>query len=251
MLAFASFSRGQPPARRTKVVDDGLRPLKPGQTCLSVPVCANDATSSKSTLVERDAADVHAQTNCSCVLSECGSVRCKTCKHMSQGSSFTSNVTKRSYEVISSNTSMTCTSDNVVYLISCNRCGVQYVGETSQKLKNRLNNHRSSLKRQPNLYLYHHFSSPGPSVDDISIMPIEEIIPCDRANITSLRLEREDYWCRELCTYYPYGLNDNVRGVGNVSKKPGLVVNTLFNRRDRRFRKRSGHRNKKKLNLNI
>ena len=107
------------------MVDNGLRPLKPGQTCLSVPVCA---TSSKSTVVERDAADVHAQTNCSCVVSEYGS---KTCKHMSQGGSFTSNVTKRSCEVISSNTSMTCTSDNVVYLISCNRCGVQNVGETS------------------------------------------------------------------------------------------------------------------------
>lgn len=78
MLAFASFSRGQPPAWRIKVVDNGLRPLKPGQTCLLVPVCANDATSSKSTLVERDAADMHAQTNCSCVVSECGSVRCKT-----------------------------------------------------------------------------------------------------------------------------------------------------------------------------
>ena len=94
------------------------------------------------------------------------------------------------------------------------------------------------MKRQPNLY---HFSSDGHSVDDISIMPIEEIIPSDRANIRSLRLEREDYCCREFCTYYPYGLNDNLRGVGNVSTKPGLVVNTLFNRRDRRFRKRSGH----------
>ena len=31
------------------------------------------------------------------------------------------------------------------------------------------------------------------------------------------RLEREDY-CREICTFYPYGLNDNVRKVGNISK---------------------------------
>ena len=83
------------------MVDDGLLHLRPGQTCLSVPVCASDATSLKSTLVERDAADVHAQTNCSYVVSECGSVRYKTCKHMTQGSSLTSNVTKRLYEVIS------------------------------------------------------------------------------------------------------------------------------------------------------
>ena len=36
-----------------------------------------------------------------------------------------------------------------------------------------------------------------------------------------MHVEREDYWCRELCTFYPYGLNDNVRGVGNISKMKG------------------------------
>ena len=115
---------------------------------------------------------------------------------------------------VSHSKTLNCTSDNVVYLITCNKCGIQYVGETCQKLRNRLNNHRSSLKRPTNLYLYH-FSSDGHSEDDICIIPIEEITPGDSANVTSVRLEREDYWCRELCTYYPYGLNDNVRGVGN------------------------------------
>ena len=78
-------------------------------------------------------------------------------------------------------------------------------------------------------------------------MPIEEVTPSDRANMTSLRLDKEDYWCRELCTYYPYGLNDNVRGVGNISKKPELVVNTLFHKRDRKFRKRSARRRRRNL----
>ena len=183
-----------------------------------------DATSPNPTTQERVVTDVHAQTNCNCgcVVSECGSVHCKTCKHISQGSTFTSNVTKRSYEVLSPNTSMNCVSENIVYLIKCKKCGVEYVGETSQKLRNRLNNHRSSLKRLTSLYLYHHFSSDCHSVDDIAIMPIEEITPVHGVNVTSLQLEREDYWCRELCTYYPYGLNDNVRGVANIS---GLVVN--------------------------
>ena len=85
-----------------------------------VPVCANDATSSKSTVIGRDVADVNAQTACGCVVSACGSVRCKTCKHISQGSNFPSNVTKKSYEVISHGTSMTCSSENVVYLKTCN-----------------------------------------------------------------------------------------------------------------------------------
>ena len=61
-VIFASFSRGQPPARHTKVVDNDLRPLKSGQTCVSVPVCANDAASSNPTTPGRGAADDHAHT---------------------------------------------------------------------------------------------------------------------------------------------------------------------------------------------
>jgi hypothetical protein len=52
------FGRGQPPARHTKVVDTNLCPLKSGPTRLSVPVCANDATSSKPTTLGRAVADV-------------------------------------------------------------------------------------------------------------------------------------------------------------------------------------------------
>ena len=244
MLTFASFNRGQPPARHTKVVDDNLRPLKSGSTCLCVPVCAHDVVSSKPTSVGRDTADVHTQTICGCVVSDCCSVRCKTCHYISQCSTFVSNVTKKSYNVVSPNLSMDCTSDNVVYLITCKKCGIQYVGETSQKLRSRFSNHWNRLKKLTNLYLYHHFSSDGHSVDDMSIMPIEELTSSDRVSATSQRLEREDYWCRELCTYYPYGLNDNVRGVGNISKQHGLVVYTLFNRRQRKFRKRNKRRRK-------
>ena len=132
--------RGQPPAQQTKVVNGNLCPLKPGQTRLSVQVCANDVASPNPTTQGRDVADAHVQTDCGCVVSACGSVRCKTCKHISQSSTFTSNVTKRSYEVVSNSASMTCISESVVYLITCNRCRIQYVGETGQKLRNRLNN---------------------------------------------------------------------------------------------------------------
>ena len=54
-----------------------------------------------------------------------------------------------------------------------------------------------------------------------------------------LLMQREEYWYRELCTVFPYGLNDNVKGVGNVSSKigEGLVVYSLFNRHNRKYRK--------------
>ena len=37
--------------------------------------------------------------------------------------------------------------------------------------------------------------------------------------------------------------------MGNISKQPGLLVNALFNKRDRRFRKRGGRRRRRKLDL--
>ena len=37
--------------------------------------------------------------------------------------------------------------DNIIYLVSCKKCGVQYVSETGQTLKKRLNNHRNRLKQ--------------------------------------------------------------------------------------------------------
>ena len=144
-----------------------------------VPVCANDVVSSKPVDAGRDATDIHTQTNtvdCAvCTVCACGSSRCKACRHVSQGSTFVSNVTQKSYNVISSNSLMNCNTTNVIYLISCKKCGVQYVGETSQKLRSRLNNHRNRLRMLTNLYLYKHFSSDGHSEDDVLIMPIEEL----------------------------------------------------------------------------
>ena len=51
-------------------------------------------------------------------------------------------------------------------------------------------------------------------------------------------------------TFYPYGLNDNVRGVGNISKiKDNVVVFTLFNKHKRKFRIRIYNRKRRKYNL--
>ena len=84
------------------------------------------------------------------------------------------------------------------------------------------------------------------------IMPIEEITTSDKdtCSLSAKWLEREDYWCRELCTFYPYGLNDNVRKVGNISKcKDEIVVNTLFHKQTHKFRKRQPRKRRRKIDL--
>ena len=70
---------------------------------------------------------------------------------------------------------MTCATKNVICLVSCKKCGIQYVGETSQALRSRMNNHRQRLNQMCDLLLYQHFCSSGHSADDISITSIEEV----------------------------------------------------------------------------
>ena len=136
----ATNNRGQSLARQTKVTNSYPGPLKKGRpTCVS-PSCDYDAISLKPTSIERDVADATQDTKP--IVSRCGKPRCKTCKHIVEGDSFCSNTTGRKYNIKSREDVITCATKNVIYLISCKKCGIQYVGETSQALRNRMNNHR-------------------------------------------------------------------------------------------------------------
>ena len=97
-----------------------------------------------------------------------------------------------------------------------------------------MNNHRNRIKSLQPQPLYKHFSSDGHSLDDLTIQPIEEVMleQEDTMSLHAKRLEREDFWMRELKTIQPYGLNDNVCSVGNISKLPvEPVVWSFFGRR--------------------
>ena len=134
---------------------------------------------------------------------------------------------------------MNCGTRSVIYLITCKECGVQYVGETSQTLRCRFSNHRNRLKQLCGLYLYHHLNSAGHTLEDIGIVPIEEVVQ----NIMILLA-----WHVKGVKENKYGLNDN-RGLGNVSSKKdkALVVYGLFNKSGRQSRKRKPHRHRKRI----
>ena len=40
---------------------------------------------------------------------------------------------------------MTCDAKNLIYMIRCNRCNLQYIGETKRRLKDRFNEHRRTI----------------------------------------------------------------------------------------------------------
>ena len=68
----------------------------------------------------------------------CESGRCKTCPILSTTDAFASHTTGERFKI---SITASCKSFSVVYLITCKRCGQQYVGKTGQPLHLRMNGH--------------------------------------------------------------------------------------------------------------
>ena len=133
----------------------------------------------------------------------CQSSRCKNCKNMTQTNAFTSNTTKQTFKI---RENITCTTINVIYLIECTFCGIQYVGETSKKIQDRMRGHRSDIKckrTDANHPVAIHFNQPGHTLEHFKVTGIEHCLN----KPDSHRLNRENYWQHQLRTFTPLGLN--------------------------------------------
>ena len=141
---------------------------------------------------------------------KCGNRRCLICKHLKTGDSFTSRCTNKSYSI---NFNLNCNLNNIVYLLTCKVCDIQYVGSTSTKFRLRFNNHKSRLKAHGKLspderlkddLIYQHFHSAGHhGLEDLSVQLI------DRVNNEKDLLDKEGQWAYRLKCIKPQGLNEN------------------------------------------
>ena len=67
-----------------------------------------------------------------------------------------------------------------MYIIQCNRCNLQYIGETKRRLKDRFNEHRRTIdnpdaKSEPTTDAKHFLSSPKHTANDMQLIPIEKV----------------------------------------------------------------------------
>ena len=63
-------------------------------------------------------------------------------------------------------------------MIQCNRCNLQYIGETKRRLKDRFNEHRRTIdnpntKSKPAIAAEHFLSFPNHTANDMQLFPIE------------------------------------------------------------------------------
>ena len=99
-----------------------------------------------------------------------------------------------------------CTSENVIYLITCKRCNSQFVGQTHQKVSKRMKSDRCDIFHHPDCFtnVSVHFNENSHTANDFSFAPTEKV------DIEWPRLLKETYWMHRLNTIFSNGMNCKV-----------------------------------------
>ncbi|KAL9976615.1 hypothetical protein ACROYT_G013937 [Oculina patagonica] len=127
----------------------------------------------------------------------CHRPRCRTCAHANPASQINTpggplTIRQR----------FSCTTSNIVYIITCRACTMSYIGETGRRLGDRFCEHLRSVERKADLPVAKHFSSPGHTTDDMMVSVV-------RSGLTNIRERRSAegrliFKCRTL---QPRGIN--------------------------------------------
>ena len=73
----------------------------------------------------------------------CNKNNCTTCPYIEDGrTQYTFNSTGQMNQIKSH---ITCETSNVIYMIQCTKCNLQYIGEIKRRLKERFNEHRRPI----------------------------------------------------------------------------------------------------------
>ena len=103
----------------------------------------------------------------------CGSKRCLTCQHIRSGTTVKSSSTGRTFNI---RATANCKSSNVIYLIQCTLCNMQYIGETPNPLHIRLNGHRCDIRHgYVDKPVADYLNSLNHHITNLSIMVLEEV----------------------------------------------------------------------------
>ena len=159
-----------------------------------------------------------------------------TCPNFIKSTSFKSNVTGHCFDGVYEFDKdephvLSCKSVNVIYLLECNQCKCQYIGETIQELHNRISGHRSCTRNMSgNFRMRQHFSGFQDSCQNFSIKIVRKLLGTGRTDellgksfkmnseMTRIRKAEEDNLIMNLYTMFPYGMNDRIDSLEGKSK---------------------------------
>lgn len=136
----------------------------------------------------------------------CPSTKCRAGAYVRQAQSFSSSSNGRRFTI---GTPINCKSSHLIYLITCTKCHMQYVGETSRQLAERLTDHLSSIRLRKPTPVGLHFNLPGHTHRHLSLLGIE------RQLNPSTRKTKELVWQTLLQTAHPHGFNHLNKSIAN------------------------------------
>ncbi|MCP3663585.1 MAG: GIY-YIG nuclease family protein [Gammaproteobacteria bacterium] len=102
--------------------------------------------------------------------------------------------------------SISCRTENVIYMLFCAKCDNQYVGQTKTALNLRINNHLSRIRNNgqrendPTSLVIEHFNDEH-TMEDVRVCGLEQVPPGSDIDFCEAK------WMAELGTVYPNGLN--------------------------------------------
>ena len=127
-------------------------------------------------------------------------LNCSVCPFVSVGKTVKSTANNTKVDI---NTSVSCTTNNVVYLIGCKKCTQQYIGETERTVKERFLEHKGYVTtRTMSKATGRHFNEKGHSVSDMTLTILEKVFNQN----PQYRKQREKMWINLFNTRYR-GLN--------------------------------------------
>ena len=126
--------------------------------------------------------------------------KCTYCPRIRKAEQITSFHTKQVFRCKSlpPKHKVTCELSNVIYIINCNQCGLQYIGETKRPFRNRMYEHQNSVQKfQPekSTPVSRHFTQKNHSVKNMEF------------SIFQWRRSQGLYYIWAFPTLHPAGIN--------------------------------------------
>ena len=117
---------------------------------------------------------------------------CPICPYIQEGKVVRST---QSDKIVEINANITCSSKNLIYCLTCDKCGEQYIGETERELKERIQEHLGYIRNSKlNQATGEHFNLDGHFIFDMKVTVIEKLHKTDRAT----REIRESMYIRDF-----------------------------------------------------
>ena len=126
----------------------------------------------------------------------CFKPRCKMFQHMDTTQTITNRIS-HSYPIRGN---FNCQSTNIVYVLNCDICGIQYVGESSNTMNACCRGHVSTIRTSKDCPVALHYRSYNHTIEDFTITVV------DKEQEKNRRLKLEELWITLLDTVTPKGL---------------------------------------------